>query len=62
MAGRATPRSLNEALAALEESSVARKAFGDAFISYYLRLKRAEIARFEAEVSEWEHREYFELF
>lgn len=56
------PRSLAEALAALEESSVAREAFGDMFIDYLLRIKRAEIARFEAEVTEWEHREYFELF
>ena len=39
-------------IAAIE--SVAREAFGSAFIDYYLRLKRAEIARFEAEVSEWE--------
>ncbi|WP_439551401.1 glutamine synthetase family protein [Falsiroseomonas sp.] len=56
------PRNLAEALSALEASTVARDAFGDAFINYYLRLKRAEIARFEAEVSEWEQREYFELF
>jgi glutamine synthetase len=58
----ALPRNLAEALDALERSTVAREAFGEAFIAYYLRLKRAEIARFEAEVSEWEHREYFELF
>lgn len=58
----ALPRNLAEALAALEASTVARQSFGDAFINYYLRLKRAEIARFEAEVSEWEQREYFELF
>jgi glutamine synthetase len=56
------PRSLAEALDALEADTVIRGAFGDGFIDYYLRLKRAEIARFEAEVSEWEHREYFELF
>jgi len=56
------PRSLAEAVAALEDSAAARAAFGDTFVSYFARLKRAEIARFEAEVSEWEHREYFELF
>jgi len=56
------PRSLGEALAALDESTVARARFGDAFVDYLIRLKRAEIARFEAEVTEWEHREYFELF
>ncbi|MBU8539380.1 glutamine synthetase family protein [Falsiroseomonas tokyonensis] len=56
------PRSLAEAVTALEESATARAAFGDIFVDYYARLKRAEIARFEAEVSDWEHREYFELF
>ncbi|RVT99265.1 glutamine synthetase [Rhodovarius crocodyli] len=56
------PRSLAEALDALDADRLIRDSFGDGFIDYYLRLKRAEIARFEAEVSEWEHREYFELF
>ena len=56
------PRSLAEALDALDADTLARASFGDGFIDYYLRIKRAEIARFEAEVSEWEHREYFELF
>ncbi len=56
------PRSLAEALAALEQSEAAKTIFGAPFIDYLLRLKRAEIARFEAEVTEWEHREYFELF
>ena len=32
------------------------------FIDYYLRIKEAEIARYRAEVTEWEQREYFELF
>jgi glutamine synthetase len=56
------PRSLAEALLALEGSEAAREGFGSAFIDYFVRLKRAEIARFEAEVHEWEQREYFELF
>jgi glutamine synthetase len=56
------PRSLAEALVALEGDAVAREGFGDGFVDYFLRLKRAEIARFEAEVHEWEQREYFELF
>ncbi|MCS6931109.1 MAG: glutamine synthetase family protein [Acetobacteraceae bacterium] len=56
------PRSLGEALAALEADEVAREAFGAGFIDYFCRIKRAEIARFEAEVSEWEQREYFDLF
>jgi glutamine synthetase len=56
------PRSLGEALAALEADDAARDAFGAGFIDYFCRIKRAEIARFEAEVSDWEQREYFDLF
>lgn len=58
----ALPRSLAEAVAALEANEVARQGFGAGFVDYYCRLKRAEIARFEAEVSDWEQREYFDLF
>jgi len=56
------PRSLGEALAALNESAVLRSGLGDFFVDYYLHLKQAEIARFELEVSDWEQREYFSLF
>jgi glutamine synthetase len=56
------PKSLADALAALESSETAREGFGDGFVDYFVKLKRAEIARFEAEVHEWEQREYFELF
>ncbi|MBL6457076.1 glutamine synthetase [Belnapia sp. T6] len=56
------PTTLDAALAALEASAVFREGFGPSFIEYFLRLKRAEIARFNAEVSEWEQREYFDLF
>jgi glutamine synthetase len=56
------PRSLAESLAALEESALFRAALPEGFVDYFLRLKRAEIARFEAEVTEWEQREYFSLF
>jgi glutamine synthetase len=55
------PRSLMDALVALRASEVFRDAFGDAFIDYFLRLKEAEIARFLADVTDWEHREYFGL-
>jgi len=58
----ALPRNLEQALLALEASDTARTAFGSDFVDYYIRLKRAEIARFDAEVSEWEQREYFELY
>ncbi|MCM5571338.1 glutamine synthetase family protein [Burkholderiaceae bacterium FT117] len=56
------PRSLEEALAALREDRVMVEAFGQPVVDWYTRIKRAEIARFEAEVTDWEHREYFEMF
>ena len=56
------PRSLDEALAALRDDKVLRAGFGDFFVDYYLQLKQAEIDRFNLEVSEWEQREYFDLF
>jgi len=56
------PTSLKEALDALRDSTCFRAALGDAFVDYYLRIKEAEIARFHAEVTEWEQKEYFDLF
>ena len=56
------PATLAEALRALKDDKVFCDAFGQAFIDYYCRIKEAEIARFNSEVSEWEHREYFDLF
>jgi glutamine synthetase len=56
------PKSLREAVSALDDDPFFRQAFGAAFVDYYVHIKNAEIARFEAEVSDWEHREYFEMF
>ncbi|MEA2904113.1 MAG: glutamine synthetase [Alphaproteobacteria bacterium] len=56
------PRSLEEALQALREDQCLADGFGQEFIDYYLRLKEAEVARYQSEVTEWEQREYFELF
>lgn len=66
------PINLSLALDALEPSILFRKAYGEDFINYWLVLRRSEWARFtESEgekvdmqsdcVTEWEHREYFEL-
>jgi glutamine synthetase len=65
------PKSLAEALAALKDSACFRAGFGDVFVDYHLRIKQAEIARCDAEsggqagnaadVTIWEHREYFDL-
>lgn len=56
------PRTLEEALFHLRADKALRDGFGAAFIDYYCRIKEAEIARFNLEVSDWEHREYFDLF
>ena len=56
------PKSLPQALAALREDPCFRGGFGEAFIGYYTHIKEAEVARFQQEVSEWEQREYFEMF
>jgi glutamine synthetase len=56
------PRTLGEALEALRNDKALRAGFGETFVDYWCRIKEAEIARFNLEVSEWEHREYFDLF
>jgi glutamine synthetase len=65
------PRSLEEAIEALHASECFRSGFGDTFVDYYVAIKQAEIARFHKdgrqsiddtdEVTDWEHREYFDL-
>jgi len=56
------PKSLREAVFALQDDPFFRGAFGPEFVDYYVHIKNAEIERFQAEVSDWEHREYFEMF
>jgi glutamine synthetase len=56
------PRTLEEALQHLRGNKVLRAGFGAWFIEYFCKIKEAEIARFNLEVSDWEHREYFDLF
>jgi glutamine synthetase len=67
------PRSLAEAIEYLKASKRLRAAMGSAFVDYFCRIKEAEVERFNLdnkdaadgtdnrEVSEWEHREYFDL-
>lgn len=61
-AGDRLPGSLAEAVGHLSGSELFRREFGDEFIEQFTALKRHEIRRFEAHVTDWEHREYFELF
>ncbi|MGH9245079.1 MAG: glutamine synthetase family protein [Acidimicrobiales bacterium] len=56
------PASLMDAVAALREDSFFREAFGDPFIDYMLLVKDSEIRRFLEHVTDWEQREYFEVF
>jgi glutamine synthetase len=56
------PKTLAEAVSALKDDRFFRDAFGAEFVAYYVHIKNAEIERFQAEVSDWEHREYFEMF
>ena len=56
------PKSLAEAVAALRGDAFFREKLGAGFVDYLLTIKDAEIARFQAEVTDWEHREYFEMF
>jgi len=69
------PETLEEALAALRANGCFRAGFGDGFVDYYTHIKEAEIARSRKEVidkaatdkpeqgdvTEWEHREYFDM-
>lgn len=56
------PKSLREAIFALNDDPFFRTALGSEFVDYYVHIKKAEIERFQAEVTDWEQREYFDLF
>ncbi len=68
------PKSLTEALDALDKEPLFRNALGDTFINYFVKLKRMEADRYARslqdadtscpgdEVSEWEQNEYFDFF
>jgi len=58
----ALPHSLEEALQALQADLHLCAGVGQDFVDCFLRIKGAELARFHQEVSEWEQREYFDLF
>jgi glutamine synthetase len=56
------PTSLEQAIDLLYDSRLFRDALGDGFIDYFCNIKRAEIARFQKQVTDWEQREYFDVF
>lgn len=55
------PQSLMEAVEAFENSVMYKQMLGDDFCNYFLTIKQHEIKRFLSEVTDWEHREYFEI-
>ncbi|MEZ2623559.1 glutamine synthetase family protein [Paenalcaligenes hominis] len=59
---KALPRSLADALDALRADPLLCDKFGQGFINYYCFIKEAELSRFNLTVSEWEQKEYFNLF
>ncbi len=68
------PRTLGEALDALDADALFREKLGDVFVDYYVRLKRNEAGRFARFLEEqgiedqpdestaWEQNEYFDFF
>ncbi|HUZ32474.1 MAG TPA: glutamine synthetase family protein [Xanthobacteraceae bacterium] len=65
------PKSLPEALDALDSEPLFRRLLGDTFIDYFVKLKRTEAGRYQNslqgtppgdEASEWEQNEYFDFF
>ncbi len=55
------PDSLGMALDALQNDQTMRAVMGEDFVRTYVALKRHEISRFEAHVTDWEVAEYLEL-
>jgi glutamine synthetase len=68
------PKSLAEALDALDKEPLFRRELGDIFIDYFVKLKQTEAGRYQQslaqseaasqtdQVSEWEQNEYFDFF
>lgn len=56
------PRTLEQALDELKKDELFRERFGEIFVEYIVRIKEAELRRFYDCVTEWEQREYFDLF
>jgi glutamine synthetase len=55
------PRSLGEAIAALENSQLARSLLGDGFVEHYLATRRWEAACADQTVTDWERARYLEM-
>lgn len=56
------PQTLDAALDALEADQAMRELFGEDFVRVFVAVKRFELARFHAHVTDWEVKEYLELY
>jgi glutamine synthetase len=56
------PASLMEAVAALRADRLFAERLGAPFVDYVIALKQAEIERYLGAVTDWEQREYFNLY
>jgi glutamine synthetase len=56
------PATLEAAVGHFERSALMRAELGEPFVDYLTTIKRNEISRFNAYVTDWEQREYFEVF
>ena len=58
------PTSLGEALEALRADAMMRRAFGESFVDYFVRIKESELLRWEQaqDKDEFQRREYFSRF
>ena len=54
------PHTLREAIGALEQGKVARKALGEDVVDHYLNYARTEQAQFDKVVTEWERQRLYE--
>lgn len=54
------PHSLPEAIRALQESAFAREVLGEDVVEHYLHFFKTEQRKFDAAVTDWERRRYFE--
>ena len=54
------PSSLAEAASLMDKSALARTAFGDAVVDFYVHHAKLECASFESAVTDWEKARYFE--
>ena len=55
------PHTLRESIGALAESEWARATFGEDVVEHYLHFFRTEQRKFDAAVTDWERRRYFEM-